>query len=69
MKNKARVIYLDIPSAIRPVPHNNDIPIPMALDNLDSSSESDYEHEINDDHWNIFPMKIKDILNYLINMI
>ena len=41
MKNKARVIYPDIPSAIRHVPHNDDIPIPILPDNLDSSSESD----------------------------
>ena len=49
MKNKARVIYTDIPSAIWPVPHNDDIPIPIIPDNLDSSSESDDENEINDD--------------------
>ena len=48
MKNKARVKYPDIPSAIRPVPHNDDIPIPLSPDNLDSSSESDDENEIND---------------------
>ena len=36
MKNKARVIYPDIPSAIRPVPHNDGIPIPIPPDNLDS---------------------------------
>ena len=28
MKNKKHVIYHDIPSAIWPVPHNEDIPIP-----------------------------------------
>ena len=49
MKNKARVIYPDIPSAIRPVPHNDDITIPIPPDNLNSSSESDNENEINDD--------------------
>ena len=38
MNNKARVIYPDIPSARRPVPHNDDIPIPIPPDNLDSSS-------------------------------
>ena len=49
MQNKARVIYPDIPSAIRHVPHNDDIPLPIPPDNLDSSSESDDEIEINDD--------------------
>ena len=64
MQNKERVIYPDIyiyiyiyiylqlwyiPSAIRPVPHNDDITISIPPDNLDSSSESDDEHEINDD--------------------
>ena len=49
MKNKARVIYPDIPSAILSVSHNDDIPIPIPPDNLDSSSESDDENEINDD--------------------
>ena len=49
MQNKARVIYPDIPSAIRHVPHNDDILIPIPPDNLDSSSESDDEIEINDD--------------------
>ena len=49
MQNKARVIYPDIPTAIRPVPHNEDIPLPIPQDNLDSSSESDDEYEINDD--------------------
>ena len=38
MKNKVRVIYPDIPSAIRPVPYNDDIPISIPPDNLDSSS-------------------------------
>ena len=41
MKNKSRVIYPDIHSAIRYVPHNDDIPIP---ENLDSSSELDDEN-------------------------
>ena len=36
MKNKAHVIYPDIPSAICHVPHNDDIPIPIPPDNLDS---------------------------------
>ena len=49
MNNKARVIYPDIPSAIRHVPHNDDIPISIPPDNLDSSSETDDENEINDD--------------------
>ena len=51
MMNKSRVIYPDIPSAIWPVglPHNDDIPIPIPPGNLDSSSASDYEYEINDD--------------------
>ena len=49
MKNKARVIYPDIHSAIYHVPHNDDIPIPIPPDNLDSSSELDDENEINDD--------------------
>ena len=49
MKNKASVIYPDKTLAIRYVPHNDDIPIPIPPDNLDSSSESDDENEINDD--------------------
>ena len=49
MNNKSRVIYPDIPSAILSVPHHYDIPIPIPPDNLDSSSESDDENEINDD--------------------
>ena len=48
MKNKSLVIYPDIPSAIRHVPHNDVSPIPIPPDNLDSSSESDDENEIND---------------------
>ena len=36
MKNKERVIYPYIHSAIRYVPHNDDIPIPIPPDNLDS---------------------------------
>ena len=48
MKNKARVIYPDIPSAKLYVPHN-DIPIPIPPDNINSSSKSDEENEINDD--------------------
>ena len=48
MKNKARVIYPDIHSAIRYVPHNDDISIPIPPENLDSSLELDYENEIND---------------------
>ena len=35
MKNKARVIYPDIHSSIRYVPHNDDIPIQIPPDNLD----------------------------------
>ena len=36
MNNKERVIYPYIHSAIWPVPHNDDIPIPIPPDNLDS---------------------------------
>ena len=39
MKNKAHIIYPDIPSDLQPVPHNDDIPIPQPPDNIDSSSE------------------------------
>ena len=35
MKNTSGVMYPDIPSAIRPVPHNKYIPIPIPPDNLD----------------------------------
>ena len=49
MKNKSLVIYPDIPSAIQPVPHNDGGPIPIPPDNLDSSSVSDDENEINYD--------------------
>ena len=66
MKNKARVIYPDIHSAIRYVHHNDDIPIPIPPDNLDSSSELDDENEINDDlSKEYIPLKIKEILNHL----
>ena len=44
MKNKASVIYPDITLAIRPVLHNYDIPIPIPLYNIDSSSESNDEN-------------------------
>ena len=49
MKNKARVIYPDIPSAIRPVIIMMIFRYQIPPDNLDSSSESDNENEINDD--------------------
>jgi len=39
-KNKHRVKYPDVPSAIKPVPHGPGIPIPIPPDNLNSSSDS-----------------------------
>ena len=38
IKNKARVIYPYIPSAIQHVPHNDDIPIPI-LNKIQESAQ------------------------------
>jgi hypothetical protein len=39
-KNKQHVKYPDVPSAIKPVPHGPEVPIPNPPNNLDSSSDS-----------------------------
>jgi len=45
-KNKQHVKYPDVPSAIKPVPHGTEIPIPTPPDNLDSSSDSCEEMDV-----------------------
>ncbi|KAI6647100.1 hypothetical protein LOD99_8937 [Oopsacas minuta] len=40
-KNKSSIAYPDVPSAIRPVPHSEDLPVPVPLEILDSSSDND----------------------------
>ena len=39
-KNKKRIKYLNLLSAIRPVPHGPDLPVPSAPDKLSDESES-----------------------------
>jgi hypothetical protein len=49
-KNKNKIQYPDIPSAIRPVPHSDDLPIPtppLQLEDL-SESESDADSDSDD---------------------
>lgn len=51
-KNKNKIQYPDIPSAIRPVPHSDDLPIPrppLQLDDL-SESESDAASDSDDEY-------------------
>ena len=69
MKNKARFIYPDIPSDIWPVPHNDDIPISIPPDNLNHQNQMMKMKLMMIYHRNTFPMKIKEMLNHLINMI
>ena len=45
-KNKQHVKYPDVPSAIKPVPHGTEIPIPTPPDNLDSLSASCEEMDV-----------------------
>ncbi|KAI6651156.1 hypothetical protein LOD99_5507 [Oopsacas minuta] len=40
-KNKSSIAYPDVPSAIRPVPHSEDLPVPVPLEILDISSDND----------------------------
>src|ERR1700749_3556675 len=46
--NKHHAKYPDVPSAIKPVPHGTEIPIPTPPDNLDSSSDSCEEMDVMD---------------------
>ena len=46
MKNKTSVVYPNISLDILPVAHNKDMLIPIHLDNLDISSESDDKLEM-----------------------
>ena len=41
MKKKSTLLYLNIPSAIRPVPHGNGLPIPEPPDNFAMYSDDD----------------------------
>ena len=41
-KNKGSIVYPNVPSAIRPVPHSENLPVPVASEILfDSISDSD----------------------------
>ncbi|KAI6648986.1 hypothetical protein LOD99_6869 [Oopsacas minuta] len=40
-KNKSSIAYPDVPSAIRPVPHSEDLPVPVPSEILDISSDND----------------------------
>ena len=41
-KNKHYVQYPDVPSAIRPIPHGPDLPVPKPDGNMESSSDSEH---------------------------
>ena len=41
-KNKHQVQYLDVPSAIRPIPHGPDLPVPEPDGNMEYSSDSEH---------------------------
>lgn len=47
--NKQHVKYPSVPSAIKPVPHGTEIPIPTPPDNFDSSSDSYEEMSVMDE--------------------
>ncbi|KAI6648399.1 hypothetical protein LOD99_8189 [Oopsacas minuta] len=40
-KNKSSIAYPDVPSAIRPVPYSEDLPVPVPLEILDICSDND----------------------------
>ncbi|KAI6661497.1 hypothetical protein LOD99_13370 [Oopsacas minuta] len=40
-KNKSTIAYPDVPSAIRPVPHSEDLSVPVPLEILDICSDND----------------------------
>ncbi|KAI6655433.1 hypothetical protein LOD99_2268 [Oopsacas minuta] len=40
-KNKSTIAYPDVPSAIRPVLHSEDLPVPVPLEILDICSDND----------------------------
>lgn len=48
-KNRHHVKYPDVPSAIKPVPHGPEVPIPKPPSNLDSSSDSCEEMDVVDE--------------------
>ena len=48
LKNKKNIFYLNIPFAIRPVPHEPSIPVPSPPDTIENISYSDAESEIDD---------------------
>ena len=41
-KNRHHVLYLDVPSAIRPIPHGPDFPVPEPDVNMEYSSNSEH---------------------------
>ena len=43
-KNKHHVQYLDISSAIRPIPHGPDVPVPKPDGNIKYSSDSEHSN-------------------------
>ena len=45
-KNKHRVQYPDVPSAIKPIPHGPDLPVPEPGGNMDYSSDSKHSDMI-----------------------
>jgi hypothetical protein len=47
-KNKQHVKYPDVPSAIKPVPHGPEVPIPVPPSSLDSSSDSCEDMDVMD---------------------
>jgi hypothetical protein len=43
-KNKHKIVYPDCPSALKPVPHNPDIPVPIPPPNTDMGSDESSEN-------------------------
>lgn len=48
-KNQKGIVYPNVPSAIKPVPHGIDVPIPTPPDNLDSADTSSEEKSSEED--------------------
>ncbi|XP_042233503.1 uncharacterized protein LOC121873827 [Homarus americanus] len=74
-KTKDHIIYPDIPSAIRPVSHSDDIPVPVPPDTWEISSEADtsdtnemevdYEPPTNDDPKLFTQVELNDLVRDL----
>jgi len=58
-KKKTHVAYPDLPSARRPVPHSEEVPIPALPENLDTFQESDEEYEEMDTSTSFMPSTSK----------